>query len=49
MDLIVVTSVVEESEPIRSISKIEQNPTVFLYYCFGLPNNDDENKIELNY
>ena len=32
MDLIVVTSVVEESEPIRWISKTEaeQNPTVFL-------------------
>ena len=53
----VVTFVVGGSKPIRSISKTEgeQNPTgfffvvFFLYWCFGLPGNDEENKIELNY
>ena len=42
-------------KPIRSICKTEgeQNPTVFVfffsYYFFGLPGNDEENKIELNH
>ena len=50
----VVTSVVGESKPIRSISKTELSGTEshclpFHQVVFGLPGNDEENKIDLNY